>query len=172
MKVPTEDEIRHLVGRVVAGGTQPLDEVITRAIWQGSRIPETWGAWPKEAVNAWKFGCDTYKDLMAEEATWGKYARNVLTLRISWGVILDLAANPEEWWRLPGVTWGRIGEWLDTPPRAAAYRMGALGWRLEGSGMGVPKRRVVLAPCVRCGEVHVPKLIKDQLGVCCRGSDG
>lgn len=171
MNVPTKDEIRHLVGEVVAGRAQPLDEVITRAIWSGDRTPSTWGGWPPEAVEAWKFGCDTYKEMMAQEVVWEKNARNVLTLSVSWSVILGLAKDPNRWWHLPGVTWGRIGERLGTPPRAAAYRMGSLGWRLEGSGMGVPNRRVVLAPCVQCGAIYAPPFIVDRHGVCCRGCD-
>jgi len=171
MRHPTEDEIRYLVGQVVAGELCPLDSVLTKAIW-GDNPPATWGEWPKEAIEAWSFGCHLY--LLDKQSLRSTHIvpRVTLTLDLSWRTILGLAPDPVEWWSLPGVTWLEVGHRLGLLPRKAAYRMMNLGWRMKGSGMRVPDRRVVAAPCNSCGAVWTPREMERYRGPCCLGDNG
>ena len=171
MRCPTEEELRYLVGQVVAGECSPLDKVLTAAIW-GDDAPVTWGEWPSEAIEVWNLGCRLYlQDYRSMRCT-HLVPRFVLTVTLSWRTILGLAPDPDEWWLLPGVTWMEVGDRLGLTPRRAAYRMGNLGWRMKGVGMGVPDRRVVAAPCKVCGAVWAPRELRDHWGPCCQENKG
>jgi len=166
----TDEEIRSLVGRVVAGELRSLDEALTKAIW-GPSPPETWGEWPQEAKDDWSSGLKIYREGEELHQLIRQAPQGGLTVNISWRTILGLAPKPEEWWLLPGVTWLDIGKRIGLAPRRAAYRMTALGWRMKGVGMRVPGRRVVAAPCETCGVAWTPPEIKERQGPCCLGED-
>ena len=170
IRLPSEEEIRYLVGEVVSGGHLSIDTVITRAIF-GDHKPKTWGEWPKEAVDVWSFGCQYYHEIKT-----GRYVTRPppppqFSLEFSWDLVIGLARDPSEWWSLPGVTWTEIGDRVGLTSRRVSYRMMLLGWRLRGSGMHVPERRVVAAPCVTCGAVWTPREIENRWGPCCARTD-
>ena len=160
------DELKAIVGRVVSGRGKPLDTVLTHAIF-GNDVPSTWGDWPKEAVAMWKEGCDLYATARHEYKLTFRNDGSVITLEHSWEVVLDLSVDLDEWWCLSGVTWADVGEKFKLTPRRAAYRMSTLGWRMTGSGMSVPNRKVVVAPCVVCGTVCRAVDIWNRLGPEC-----
>lgn len=166
---PDETELRQIVRRVVEGESGPLDDVVTEVIFNGHPKPEVWGEWPPEAIRVWSLACQLYYDLLQEEEneSWMRGSRNDLTLPSSWSAILTVTPDPKRWWHIPGVTWARIGSVLGTSARLASYRMARLGWRLAGSGMHVPDRRIVEAPCVTCGQVWKPDEIRGKHGPCC-----
>jgi len=165
MRIPTEKELSLLVGEVVSGRSRPFDKVITIAIF-GQDAPPTWGDWPKEAVAAWSLGCALYQDARKEQRL-DLPKRTIITLEVSWDIVLSFAESPECWWRLPGVTWAGIGERIGMSPRRVAYRVTGLGWRFTGSGMSVPNRRVVAAPCLCCGDVYHPREMEGWYGPDC-----
>lgn len=172
VNVPSEAEIRQIVSQVVTDRRKPLDEVITRVIWDGDPAPLTWGGWNQEARDVWSLACKIFYEETKARRPWKKGSRNTLSLERSWEVILEFAPDPFLWWVIPGVTWKRIGDRIRVSPRTAAYRMNTLGWKLVGSGMRVPSREVVLAPCVECGRVWRPPEISDRMGSCCEEEHG
>jgi hypothetical protein len=167
---PNEQELKQIVIGVLKGESGPLDDVITGVIF-GENKPEVWGQWPPEAIRTWSLACQLYYDLLQdeEETEWARGSRNDLTLPTSWRAILAVCPDRKKWWQLPGVTWAKIGERIGIPSRLASYRMERLGWRLAGSGMHVPDRRVIEAPCVNCGQVWTPNDIRGRHGPCCLG---
>lgn len=166
---PDEAELTRIVRRVIAGGTPPLDDVISKRLFNGHPRPAVWGEWPPEAVRTWSRACQLYYDLLQEQeqASWVRGSRNDLTLIGSWEAVFDVAPDRRHWWQIPGVTWAVLGEVLGTSARLASYRMTRLGWRLTGSGMNVPDRRIVEAPCVCCGQTWTPNDIREKHGPCC-----
>lgn len=166
MKRLTREEIRFLVGQVIAGELRPLDQILTKAIF-GDDAPDKWGDWPEEAVKAWSFGCDLYQKNRRLLFLRHDIVPIPLTVDLSWQIILGLAPDPTQWWFLPGVTWAHVGYRLGMTPRRASYRMTNLGWRMAGAGMGVPDRKVVAAPCEVCGAVWTPREIDARWGPCC-----
>ena len=148
-----------------------FDRILTRAIFP-KEAPQTWGEWPAEAVEVWSRGGDIFAAMSKECQIKGAGPGRDLTLKFSWDIVLEFSVNPDEWWLLPGVTWAQVGDRMGLSPRRAAYRMMVLGWSMRGSGMGVPNRRVVTAPCEGCGRVWEPKEIVDRLGPLCTGDDG
>ena len=169
MQIPTRDEIRYIVCQVVADPSEgPLDEALTRAIWMGEEPPNEWGGWPEEAVQAWSYGCELFTEMHRNPRVLPPPKQRRLTLGLSWSLVHALTTGPPgKWWVFSGVTWADFGRKMGTTARKAAYRMGTLGWRFTGSGMHVPSREVVEAPCKDCGTIWTPPEIHERLGPCC-----
>lgn len=170
MRCLTDEEIRHLVGRVVSTPGLSLNSAIEMALFGKIGAPRIWGDWPDEARTSFDRACEIYRIERRRilEDRCEACGDSKLTLEVSWEVIFHVAQDKQRWWLLPGVTWRTIGEHVGLPPRGAAYRMKLLGWKMKGAGMNVPGRAVIYAPCVSCGTVWRPKEIHERLGECCR----
>lgn len=159
-----------LIAEQAVDGDEPLDEILAQRIFGGAP-PERWGDWPDDAVRMWKDAVAIWRILRDEhrpEIEEGEDSK--VPLRTSWEAIDEVRARiempPRHWFRIPNVTWGDIASVLGLGATSTAWHFGLLGWKLDGV---YSTRKVVAAPCVRCGRIHPAEEIHQRLGDCCDG---
>lgn len=156
-------EIRETVQQAFDTG-RPLDHVLAERLFGGvSKKPLYEKDWPPQARAAYYAAAAAWiemkradpRNAMGREADPPTVAQAHATLR-------KLAPDPREWWKLPYLTWPRIGHALGVTARTVQYHLcDVMGFVFEGRNS---KRRITAAPCSSCGSIFHPSVL--PLGTC------